>query len=84
MTLPSVPYYTGLEWGGGVGGVVLCHAVSCQGGGVIIIIPGAITIPTTPGGEGNPNLSKGVTPAGGWQPAMRLSIGQRHVSPASS
>ena len=39
--------------------------------------PGAITIPTTPGGEGNPNLSKGVARAGGWQPATRLSIGQR-------
>ena len=38
---------------------------------------GAITIPTTPGGEGKPNLSKGVAPAGAWQPATRLSIGQR-------
>ena len=49
------------------------------GGGVhnLDALPGAITIPTTPGGEGNPNLSKGVAPAGGWQPATRLSIGQR-------
>ena len=32
---------------------------------------------TTPGGEGNPNLSKRVAPARGCQPATRLSIGQR-------
>ena len=52
---------------------LLCQMLTPGGG----VLPGAITIPTTPGGEGNPNLSKGVAPAGGWQPATRLSIGQR-------
>ena len=40
-------------------------------------LSGANTIRTTPGREGGPNLSKGVALAGGWQPATRLTIGQR-------
>ena len=35
------------------------RSISDVGGATI-----TITIPTTPGGEGNPNLSKGVAPAG--------------------
>ena len=53
------------------------YLLAAGGGCTPDALPGAITIPTTPGGEGNPNLSKGVAPAGGWQPATRLSIRQR-------
>ena len=38
---------------------------------------GANTFPTTPRSGGSPNLSRGVARAGGWQPATRLTIGQR-------
>ena len=39
-------------------------------------LPGANTFPTTPGSGFSPNLSRGVAPVGGWQPATRLTIGQ--------
>ena len=38
---------------------------------------GANNFPTTPGSGGSPNLSRGVAPAGGWQPATWLTIGQQ-------
>ena len=51
------------------------HLHTTQKGCFPDALPEAITIPTTPGGEGNPNLSKGVAPAGGWSRLRGCPLG---------